>query len=269
VFLLSVPTIDSVDALRENLENPYHINNLTPAAWLAKMRRFFAHAQGYRHWLEPEWLTPTGDQDYSRKPEARNYTFTERDDAEMMSGLRTMGTVVVARGPRLDPLPNSPIESNYPPEWGVVIDPVTGLPGRLGPSTGVLGPIHGDRAIEQEFTAPAEGISGLRVLMATFARVNDSELVLTLREGSGGGRIVARRELRACHLIDNGWLEFRLEPRADLAGRRLLLSLAAPAGRPDNAVTAYYRSDVAAGDGALSVGGRARPGNVLWYEMIP
>ena len=118
VFILAVPPIQSRHFLEVNLQNPYHLTNITPRQWLAKVRRHFHHARGFRHWVEPEHIGPDRQPIQDRPIREGNFTFTEKSDDEMMLQA-TITTVVVARGPRSRPLPAAADEHTPPPEWGI------------------------------------------------------------------------------------------------------------------------------------------------------
>lgn len=266
VFVLAVPPINSIEALQGNLENPYHINNLTPPAWIAKMRRFFESAQGYRHWLEPEWLTPANEQAFRNDMREHHFTFTERSDAEMMTEIKTMTTIVVARKPRSKPLPKSPDEMAYPAEWNVEWDYAKNTLRRAGKSEGTLGAIYGDRVLEQGFTCLVENLSEIQAFLATYARVNDSTLTMTLHRDTADGPVVARVDADAREIRDNEWHRFPFAPIAGSKDQRYVLTLSSRDARPDNSVTAYYTSDELPGRDSVRVGKVERAGNILQFH---
>ena len=260
VFVLAVPAIVSAEALEGNLENPYHINNITPPAWLTKMRRYFVKAQGYRHWAEPEWVRPDGMIMMDDAIRAHNFTFTERDDAAMMTEKRTATTVIIAHGPREYPLPKTSDELGYPAEWNVDLGRPRGRP------EGDLGPIHGERTVTQTFVCEEESLENIEIMMATYARRNETTLDVSLHRESASGEVLAKTIYDASTFRDNDWLQFTFPKIEKTAGKRFALVLRSPERDLDNCVTAYYTSAAVPGRESLKVGRTERVGNVLHFH---
>ncbi len=260
VFVLGVPCVNTPEALEGNLENPYHINNITPPAWLTKMRRFFAEAQGYRHWVEPEWTRPNGDVRVDDAIKHQNFTFTERSDQAMMDELRTITTIIVARGPRAHPLPRTQDEIGYPTEWNVDLGRPRGRP------EGVVGPINCDREVAQTFVCEDEALSKIEIMMATYARTNQCSMIVELRDGSANGPVLASQSTRGETLVDNDWLRVEFPTIENAKGRRFALVLRSPDARPDHMLTAYYTSVQVPGREALRVARLEKPGQILHFH---
>ncbi len=260
VFVMAVPCINTPDALEGNLDNPYHINNLTPPAWLTKSRRFFAEVQGYRHWVEPEWVKENLGLRFDDAIRPNNFTFSERTDEAMMAELNTITTILVARGPRANPLPKVSDERGYPADWNVDLGP------SRGHAEGNLGPIHCDRPVVQTFVCQDDQLDGLEIVMATYCRVNQCTLVVELRAESADGPILAQSEFPCESIRDNEWLRMEFPAIERTRDRRFALVLRSPDSRLDNAVTAFYTSDAVPGREALTVAHRLWPGNVLRFQ---
>jgi SAM-dependent methyltransferase len=260
VFVLGVPCVNTPEALEGNLENPYHINNITPPAWLTKVRRFFQEAQGYRHWVEPEWVKPNGDVRVDDSIKMNNFTFNERSDDAMMAEVRTITTILVARGPRPHPLPKTTDEVGYPAEWNVDLGRPRGRP------EGVVGPINCDREVVQTFVSEDDSLDKVEVMMATYSRTNRCTVIVELHADSADGPTLARREVRGETLVDNDWLRVEFPTVENARGRRFALVLRAPDAGPDDAVTAYYTSVAVPGREALTVARREKTGNVLHFH---
>ena len=260
VFVLGVPCVNTAEALEGNLENPYHINNITPPAWLTKMRRYFTEAQGYRHWVEPEWTKPNGDVRVDDAIRVENFTFCERSDAAMMDEVRTITTILVARGPRPHPLPRTEDEVGYPAEWNVDLGRPRGRP------EGVLGPINRDREIVQTFVSEDEELSRIEIMMATYARQNRCTIAVELRDGGAEGPTLARHETASGKLIDNDWMRIEFPAITGAMGRRFALVIQSPDAGEDDTVTAYYTSAEVPGREELRVGKRDKPGNFLHFH---
>ena len=260
VFVLGVPCVNTPEALEGNLENPYHINNITPPAWLTKTRRFFAEAQGYRHWVEPEWTKPNGDVRVDDSIKMNHFTFNERSDEAMMAEVRTITTILVARGPRAHPLPRTSDEVGYPAEWNVDLGRPRGRP------EGVVGPINCDREVVQTFVCEDDRLDKIEVMMATYARVNHCTIHVELHEDSREGATLAHAEFPADGLRDNDWLRMEFPAIENTRSRRFALVLRSPNAGPDDTVTAYYTSAAVPGRETLTVARREKPGNVLHFH---
>lgn len=260
VFILGVPAIVSAEALEGNLENPYHINNITPPAWLTKMRRFFSHAQGYRHWVEPEWTREDGMVRVDDSIRMQHFTFNERDDAAMMNEPMTITTIIVAHGPRPHPLPKTTDEIGYPKHWNVDLNRPRGRP------EGVVGPIFGDTAVSQTFVCEDEELSKLEIMMATYARQNESDLEVTLRRDTEQGAIVAQTFVDTASMRDNDWIQLEFPAVRDTKGKRFVLTLRAPDALNEKAVTAYYTNAAVPGRETLKVGNRVQLNRALHFH---
>lgn len=260
VFVLGVPCVNTPEALEGNLENPYHINNITPPAWLTKMRRFFTEAQGYRHWVEPEWTKPNGDVRIDDAIRHENFTFNERSDEAMMAEVRTITTIIVARGPRPHPLPRTSDETGYPAEWHVDLGRPRGRP------EGVVGPIHCDRDVSQTFVCEEDELSKVEIMMATFARINKCTVVVELHSETPDGPTLGRCEFRGETLVDNDWLRVEFPKIENALGRRFALVIRSPDATPDNDVTAYYTSAAVPGREVLKVAKHEKRDRVLHFH---
>lgn len=123
VFIMAVPPIITPAALEVNLRNPYHINNLPPAAWAAKLERFFEHIVGYRHGMDERWIGPDGmpidlflDPEDTRARET-DFTFIPSNLADLNQRQDNITFVAVATTPRKQPLPLNPQRESFDPMW--------------------------------------------------------------------------------------------------------------------------------------------------------
>jgi SAM-dependent methyltransferase len=120
VLVAAVPPIVTPGMFEANLANRYHVNNLTPLGWFAKLGRFFHTVQGYRHWVKPCWVgndgtpkdrTLTAEETSIREAD---FTFEEMSIEELNSCTHNVTAVFVAREPRGSPLPARVEESTVP-----------------------------------------------------------------------------------------------------------------------------------------------------------
>jgi GT2 family glycosyltransferase len=91
----------------------------------------------------------------------------------------------------------------------------------------------------QRFRSDHNGLSGIRVLIATFGRRNTSRLVLHLRSNPGAAGDSYSINLPAHQLKDGQPVAFRFPPVPDSAGRWFYFVADSPDGVPGDAVSLY------------------------------
>ena len=259
VFVMAVPTIVNVEALEANLENRYHVNNITPKAWAAKLERFFGRAQGYRHWVRPEWVAEDGGCRADDAIRAEDFVFTEQTPDQMMAQPRTITTVFVCHDPRPSSLPRTAAETAYPADWDIV----DGRPKRA--AQGIVGPILPDRRIVQTFRCGFNGLRRIDIMMDTYGRVRHSSLLIQVRYDSIEGPIIVELARKAEQIHDRYWNSFEFDPIADSKDRAIALVLQGVEDWPREAVTAYYTDKTFPGAEQLCVNWLPYPGS-LWLH---
>jgi hypothetical protein len=106
------------------------------------------------------------------------------------------------------------------------------------------GEILPQRPVSQEFTCSHDGLTRLRLLLATYNRRNDSSLVVSLyeRTDDGGRRLAMRQVLDGLELADNAWRQIDFPPLAS-RGRTYLLELSSPDAATTSAVTIWTNAN--------------------------
>lgn len=95
--------------------------------------------------------------------------------------------------------------------------------------------------VGQRFTAEQDGLTGVRLLFATFSsRKNRGEVLLHVRENPAGADLRTVR-IDISSLEDNGWRTIRFEPLPNSRGKTYSVTLTSPTGEPGNAVTVRYQ----------------------------
>ena len=263
VFVLGVPAIEPGRALEGNLENPYHVNNITPPPGSPKVRRFFHKAPR---------LSPLGRARVDQAgPTVKCGSTTDRGRQFTFSETRRRGhdgrtphdhhDHRRARNPRPHPLPKTTDEVGYPAEWNV--DLAAPGPPRRRRRPHQPASARSSRRSSPRRTGidPGRGHDGdLR------PRVNNCDLDVSLRTRSRAhGPLVARaRSTRPRSPWSTTTGSARVPTRvANARGRRFALVLRSPEADSDHAVTAYYTSADVPGREMLKVGRLEPPGNVL------
>jgi len=117
VLVMAVPPVRGLGEWFGNLENPYHVTNLPPEVWRAKLDRFFTTVQGYAHDVAPALL----DDDHRIRRQAvtgaEQFVFTAESLERLAGPLPTISLVNVAAGPRATPLPRTHAEDTLPIAW--------------------------------------------------------------------------------------------------------------------------------------------------------
>ncbi|HUS16987.1 MAG TPA: glycosyltransferase family 4 protein, partial [Chloroflexia bacterium] len=103
-----------------------------------------------------------------------------------------------------------------------------------------LGELIGGHSHGQRFVPERDGLCGLDLLVATFARANTVRVVLHLRTDPTG-EVLATHEVSALGLQDGGWLRFRFPAIADSGGRPFYVVAEAPRAVPGDAITFWAR----------------------------
>jgi len=124
----------------------------------------------------------------------------------------------------------------------------------------VAGTILPDTPVSTEFQCDWEGLTRIKLNMATYARRNDATLRVSLFEIAGNdvGQEVFRRDLQTSELEDNQWVTLDFDPIAS-KNKRYRLILASPDATLQNAVTIWTNS---AAEGVYYHGDERRNGRL-------
>lgn len=106
--------------------------------------------------------------------------------------------------------------------------------------------------IRQPFTAQADEILGVDMLLSTYARENQCRVFVSIVDGNG--LTLAQTELSGAEIMDNAVRTVSFaQPVQVTPGARYALVLASPDGAPGSAVTAWQGSTIAAARAELPV----------------
>lgn len=124
----------------------------------------------------------------------------------------------------------------------------------------VAGPILPQSPVSTAFQCDWDGLTRIKLNLATYARRNDSTLQVSLieLEEDGSEREVLRRSIPSKELEDNQWLTLDFDPITS-KDRRFKLILASPDATPGNAITIWTNS---AADGVYNHGDTRRQGRL-------
>lgn len=135
------------------------------------------------------------------------------------------------------------------------------------------GELVAGQRLGQTFRAPFSGLYRVDVLLATYARHNDHQVIFRL---SAEGQTLVTQEFPAAEVQDNAFRRFVFAPIPDSANREFSFSFEAPQAQPGNAITiwqtdfdsypsgqAYVNDRPTDGDLAFIAYYRSSPGEVL------
>jgi|GEM_PF-6573540 len=125
----------------------------------------------------------------------------------------------------------------------------------------VAGPLLAGQPAVYVFRSPVDVLAGLDVRLATYARQNDSRLILELKE-AGSDRLLARTEVRAAGLIDWGFAPWRFKPISGAGGREFVLTLLAPEAGPESCLAVLFLSPPEKEAVSFRLGGREVAGSL-------
>jgi hypothetical protein len=113
---------------------------------------------------------------------------------------------------------------------------VSGQPRYLLPEL-IAGHSHGQR-----FLCPHDGLSGLRIAIATLGRRNTSRLALHLRHSPGAVNDIHTLEIPAYQITTDGMLAFRFPPIERSANKWFYFVADSPNAAPGDALTLWATS---------------------------
>lgn len=116
IAIVAVPPVASVGMLAENAKNIFHIHNIPPWAWAAKLRRYFHDVAVYRHWVRPERLAADGGI-VREDPRGDDFVFEPAGAPAPGRCVETITAIFVASGPRRPPLEPATRAEQCPEEW--------------------------------------------------------------------------------------------------------------------------------------------------------
>ena len=104
---------------------------------------------------------------------------------------------------------------------------------------GNFGEVVAGKAIHQAVVCPVEKLKSIRVLAATFVRVNTAQYQLSVAEGMGEAQVLTVASSRA---KDNDWISFTLpKPIDSCIGKVLSLKIQSKDAKLGNALTFYHK----------------------------
>ena len=133
-----------------------------------------------------------------------------------------------------------------------------------GESSQPVGEIHGPRTVGQTLVAYHDGLKGIEVLLATYARQNTQPLIFHLRSTPSSDFDIATVTVSALDVKDNAFHRFNFPPIPDSHSRRYYFFIESPTSKPGDAITAWRGPADAYLEGALYLDGGSREGQLVF-----
>lgn len=127
-----------------------------------------------------------------------------------------------------------------------------------------VGEIYGAARQGQSFVSTADNLNEIKILMATYARMNSQEIIFRLRAGPDAREDLALIRKPAGQVEDNQWATFSFPPIPDSAGREFYFYLESPSSRSGDAVTVWSTDWNAYPAGQRYVDGRPAEGDLAF-----
>ena len=130
-----------------------------------------------------------------------------------------------------------------------------------------VGNIDRNDTISQSFTAENNNLFSINVKLATYARINNSEVTLTLLDQNN--HPLAYQKINAKTLHDNAYFRFNFKPLEDSKGRMYYLEIKSDA-TDENSITAWKSKNDVYPPGGLYINGKEDTGDLcmqLFYEV--
>ena len=130
-----------------------------------------------------------------------------------------------------------------------------------------IGEIYGNKKVIQTFTASQNNLSGLKLMLATYARTNNQVVKLIFE--SADGKKIAEEILDAKKIRDNSYKRFYFPTQLDSKGKLYKLSIISETSYSGNAITAYVTWHDDYPNGELTFAGSKLNGDLvmsLYYQ---
>ncbi len=120
----------------------------------------------------------------------------------------------------------------------------------------------------QEFAPKSDFLSGIEILMATFARKNTCKMVLrVVRLSEGMKEEIRTVEEPASAFHDNNWHSFNFKPIPDSAGTTIYFYLESPDATEGDALTAWASSSAAPAECRMYLNHMPVPGSLCFRPL--
>jgi hypothetical protein len=135
-----------------------------------------------------------------------------------------------------------------------------------------LGELAENMTFGQTFYSPYSNLDGIELLLATYARFNNNEIVYHLRENSSSAVDLVTLRLNASKVKDNQWHEFKFPLIIDSRDKSYYFYLESPNSTQGNAITIWYNDKDVYKNGYATINGSMINGDMAFrinYKFKP
>jgi len=126
--------------------------------------------------------------------------------------------------------------------------------------------INSNSSVKQSFVAEENKLSDIRILLATYARVNTCEITFELFDQDNN--LIASQKVDGSKLKDNSYFDFRFDPISDSKGKTYFFKIWSD-GTEENSITAWMSNEDAYADGKFYINDQESTGDLcftLYYD---
>lgn len=127
-----------------------------------------------------------------------------------------------------------------------------------------VGEIYGSHTVGQTFVSHEARLSGVDVLLATYARENTQPLIFHLRESPSNADDIVTITVDAVAIKDNTYHQFSFSPLPDSRDKPYYFLLESPQSVPGNAITIWHSPYDADAEGELYINGQNQEGDLAF-----
>lgn len=128
------------------------------------------------------------------------------------------------------------------------------------------GEITPQHVVAQTFVSNGRSVTSVKLLLATYARLNSEPLIVKLI-ATEHGEVLRQKILAPDGIQDNQWKEISFEPVQASPGEVLAIVLESPQATPGNAFTAWQSSQDLYPDGEVQVNGVKTEGDLAFIVL--
>jgi len=138
-----------------------------------------------------------------------------------------------------------------------------------GPNTNPTVHITGERIIRQTFVAQRNNLAQIQVMLGTFGRENDKDVIFEL--GIPDKRRILRKVFNAAEVKNNLYHSIRFAPRKNSKGKRYYFALSSPESTLDNSICAWMNTKDIYPEGEYFFNNRPQEGDLVFrtYSLQP
>lgn len=140
-----------------------------------------------------------------------------------------------------------------------------------GPNNKPTPRIMGDREIGQSFVPKRNHLAQIQVLMGTFGRENDKDVIFQLWDIEPPKKMILQKVFNASTVKKLRFHSLKFTPQKNSRGKEYYFSLSSPESTPGNSICAWMNTQDIYGDGQYFFNNRTSEGDLVFrtYSLQP